>query len=63
MFRLGRPRRAGDVAQPCGGNVERGLTVRERAHLTRAPDLAQDALEGVVGASPPPVRLRGRRSR
>src|SRR5262249_53534204 len=48
-------RRAGDVAQPCGGKVERGLTVRERAHHTRAPpDLAQDALEGVVGANPPP---------
>jgi hypothetical protein len=37
------------VAQPCGGEVERGLTVRERAHDTRAPpDLAQDALERVV---------------
>src|SRR5262245_11270120 len=47
---LRRPRRAGDVAQPCGGEVERGLTVRERAHDTRAPpDLAQDALERVVG--------------
>jgi hypothetical protein len=23
---------AGDVAQPCGGEVERGLTIRERAH-------------------------------
>src|SRR5262245_66257712 len=53
---FGRPRRAGDVAQPCGGEVERGLTVRERAHDTRAPpDLAQDALERVVGANPPPV--------
>jgi hypothetical protein len=47
---FGRPRRAGDVAQPCGGEVERGLTVRERTHDTRAPpDLAQDALERVVG--------------
>src|SRR5215472_10238424 len=56
---FGRPRRAGDVAQPCGGEVERGLTVRERAHDTRAPpDLAQDALERVVGANPPPVLLR-----
>src|SRR5262245_15374990 len=56
---LRRPRRAGDVAQPCGGEVERGLTVRERAHDTRAPpDLAQDALERVVGANPPPVLLR-----
>src|SRR5262245_43471377 len=53
------PRRAGDVAQPCGGEVERGLTVRERAHDTRAPpDLAQDALERVVAANPPPVLLR-----
>src|SRR5262249_29259023 len=59
MFRyLGRPR-AGDVAQPCGGEVERGLTVRERAHHARAPsDLVQDALERVVGANPPPVLLR-----
>src|SRR5262245_43162372 len=56
---FGRPRRAGDVAQPRGGEVERGLTVRERAHDTRAPpDLAQDALERVVGANPPPVLLR-----
>src|SRR5262249_50839253 len=56
---FGRPRRAGAVAQPCGGKVERGLTVRERAHHTRAPpDLAQDALERVVGANPPPVLLR-----
>ena len=56
---LGRPRRAGDVAQPCGGEVKRGLTVRERAHDTRAPpNLAQDALERVVGANPPPVLLR-----
>jgi hypothetical protein len=32
------------------------LTVRERAHDTRAPpDLAQDTLEPVVGANPPPV--------
>ena len=47
------------MAQPCGGKVECGLTVRERAHHTRAPpDLAQDALEGVVGANPPPVLLR-----
>src|SRR5215831_13975576 len=39
--------------------VERGLTVRERARHARAPpDLAQDALEGVVGANPPPVLLR-----
>src|SRR5262245_47819772 len=46
-------------APPCGGEVERGLTVRERAHDTRAPpDLAQDALERVVGANPPPVLLR-----
>ena len=38
---------------PCGGEVERGLSVRERAHDTRAPpDLAQ-----VVGANPPPVLL------
>jgi hypothetical protein len=34
-------------------------SVRERAHDTRAPpDLAQDALERVVGANPPPVLLR-----
>jgi hypothetical protein len=60
MFRyLCRPRRAGDVTQPCGGEVERGLTVRERAHDTRAPpDLAQDALERVVGANPPPMLLQ-----
>src|SRR5262249_14488288 len=33
--------------------------LRERAHDTRAPpDLAQDALERVVGANPPPVLLR-----
>src|SRR5260221_1558348 len=56
---LGRPRRTGDVAQPSGSEVERGLTVRERAHDTRAPpDLAQDALERVVGANAPPVLLR-----
>jgi len=37
------------VAQPCGGKVELGLTIKERAHHTRAPpDLAQDALERVV---------------
>src|SRR5262249_22799038 len=46
----------------CGAALrrrERGLTVRERAHDTRAPpDLAQDALERVVGANPPPVLLR-----
>jgi two-component system, sensor histidine kinase PdtaS len=35
------------------------LTVRERAHDARAPpDLAQDALERVVGANPPPMLLR-----
>jgi hypothetical protein len=29
------------VAQPCGGEVERGLTVRERSNDTRPPsDLA-----------------------
>src|SRR5262245_6072241 len=56
---LRRPRRAGDVAQPCGCEVERGLTVRECAHDTCAPpDLTQDALERVVGANPPPVLLR-----
>ncbi len=53
------PCRAGDVAQPGGGEVERGLTIRECAYDTRAPpDLAQDALERVVGANPPPVLLR-----
>jgi hypothetical protein len=37
------------VAQPCGGEVERRLTVRKRAHDTGAPpDLTQDALERVV---------------
>src|SRR5262249_38310344 len=36
-----------------------GLTVRERAHDVRAPpDLAQDELERVVGANPPPMLLR-----
>src|SRR5262249_4500134 len=50
---LRRPRRAGDVAQPRGGEVERRLTVRKRAHDAGAPpDLAQDALERVVGAIP-----------
>src|SRR5215831_7291431 len=57
------PRRAGDVAQPCGGEIERGLTVRERAHDTRAPpDLAQDALERVVGAKSAVSAPPGRRS-
>src|SRR5262249_20165902 len=57
MFRSrGRPRRAGDVAQPRGGEVERRLTVRKGAHDAGAPpDLAQDALERVVGANPPPI--------
>src|SRR5262249_29631341 len=49
---------SGDVAQPRGGEVERRLTVRKRAHDTGAPpDLAQDALERVVGANPPPMLL------
>jgi hypothetical protein len=41
----------GDVAQPGRSDVERGLTIRERAQDTRAPsDLAQDTLKRVVGA-------------
>src|SRR6516165_11270930 len=52
------PRGAGDVAQPRGGEVERRLTVRKRAHDAGAPpDLAQDALERVAGANPPPMLL------
>jgi len=31
------PRRAGDAAQPCGGKVERGSTVRERAMMPQTP--------------------------
>ena len=47
------------MAQLCDGEVERGLTIRERAHDARPPsDLAQDALERVVGANPPPMLLR-----
>src|SRR5262249_32250291 len=35
------------------------LSVRKRAHDTGAPpDLAQDTLERIVGANPPPVLLR-----
>jgi hypothetical protein len=58
---LGRPRCAGDVAQPCGGEGERGLTVRERAHDTRGalgkpnagirgdqPDTLQSAFLGML---------------
>jgi hypothetical protein len=55
---LCRPRCAGNVAQPRGGEVERRLTVRKGAHDAGAPaDLAQDALERVVGANPPPMLL------
>jgi len=44
----------GDVAQPGRSDVERRLTIRERAQDTRAPsDLAQDTLKRVVGANPP----------
>src|SRR6516165_8486548 len=44
----------GDVAQPGGSEVERGLTVRERAHDARAPpDRAGCArAQGPSGASP-----------
>jgi hypothetical protein len=46
------------VAQHRGGEVERRLVVRKRAHDAGAPpDLAQDALERVVGANPPPMLL------
>ena len=52
-----RPRGAGDVAQPCRGQVEGGLPVRECTDDARAPpDVAQDALERVL------VRIRLRRS-
>jgi hypothetical protein len=38
------------MAQPGGGKIERRLPVRERADDACAPpDLAQDALEWIVG--------------
>src|SRR4029434_10143111 len=56
---LGRPRGAGDVSEPGRGEVKRRLPVGERAYDARAPsDLAQDALERIVGADAPPVLLR-----
>src|SRR5262245_16555587 len=56
---FGRPRRASDVAQPGRGEVQGRLAVGERPDCTHAsPDLAQDTLEWVVGADPPPVLLR-----
>jgi hypothetical protein len=38
---LRRPRRAGDVAQPRSGEVERRLTVRKRAHDTGALEILE----------------------
>jgi len=55
---LGRPFGAGDVAQAGGGQIQRRLPVGERANDARAPaDLAQDALQRIVGSDPPPVLL------
>jgi hypothetical protein len=48
---LRRPRRA-DVAQPRGGEVERRLTVRKRAHDARAPsDLERNFREPIFVGS------------
>src|SRR5215471_8127524 len=56
---LGRPFAAGDVPEPGGGQVERGLSVWECAdHAGATPDLAQDAFERIIGADPAPVLLR-----
>src|SRR5215471_3598365 len=56
---FGRPRRASDVAQPGRGEVQGRLAVGECPDHTRAsPDFAQDTLERIVGANPPPVLLR-----
>ena len=58
---FGRPRGAGDVAQPSGGKVEGGLAIGECTdHTGAAPDLSQNTLERVVGADTPPVLLRER---
>src|SRR4029077_11598541 len=47
------------MPEPGRGEVKRRLPVGERAHDARAPsDLAQDALERIVGANAPPVLLR-----
>src|SRR5438128_1848448 len=56
---LGRPRTTGYVPQPGRGKIEGGLTIRECADHARPPsDLAQDALERIVGANPAPMLLR-----
>src|SRR5262245_38507530 len=53
---LARPRCAGNVAQLGCGEVQGRLAVGEGPDHTRAsPDLAQKALERVVGADAPPV--------
>jgi hypothetical protein len=47
------------VPQPGRGKIERRLPVWERTNDARAPpDLAQNALERIVGADAPPVFLR-----
>jgi hypothetical protein len=51
------------VAQPGRSKVEGRLPIREGTdHAGAPPDLAQDALERVVGADAPPVLLREARS-
>jgi hypothetical protein len=53
-----RPRGAGDVAQPGRGEIESRLPVREGAdHGSAPPDLAQNALERIVGADATPMLL------
>src|SRR5262249_31071233 len=51
--------RASDVAQPRCGEVQGRLAVgKSPDHARASPDLAQNALERVVGADAPPVLLR-----
>ena len=46
------------MTQPGRGEVECRLTIGKRANHARAsPDLAQDALERIVGTNPTPVFL------
>src|SRR5689334_20438101 len=47
------------MPEPGGSKVERRLPIWECAHHPRTPsDLAQDALERIVGADTPPMLLR-----
>ena len=47
------------MPEPGGSEVERRLPIWECAHHPRTPsDLAQDALERIVGADTPPMLLR-----